>query len=299
MTKSRRSRDPGGVLDSDRGSSLTGKSAQMMPLTESIERDLDRAGQRDLDARLEGMPGLSRTLKDAQRITPRATVAELGHPRKERTLGTDARIREPLSGRQMKARCKTKRRVLADLPATQHAAVQDLVHDQSDTWERVNDALSAAVGDPEELDPSLQRSIRRVDAAIQAYEAAEDRGHVVYVNVEMPAAINRTSLKPFVTREYEPGERIAFDRYTGTVHSLHEASERPDPAGRTAVFEIQTRRGMYLGQSEGGRRTGHLLPRGMRFRVKGVTEATYRTPTGQTGTRLVIQLTDITEGGAR
>lgn len=69
MTKGRQ-RDPGGVLDSDRGSSETGKAAVIMPLGESIERDLERAGQRDLDKRLEASPGLSRAAKDAQRIAP-------------------------------------------------------------------------------------------------------------------------------------------------------------------------------------------------------------------------------------
>lgn len=294
-----RKRDPGGVLDSDRGSSEIGKAATILPLGEAIERDLERAGQRDLDQRLESMPGLSRAVKDAQRITPRATVADLGHPRKERTLGADGQVRQPLSGRQMKDRSKSKRRVLARLPERQYAALKDLAVDDSDTWTRLNDALSDAVGDPDLLEEADRRTLRRVDAAIQAYEGSNDRGHVLYVNVEMPKAINRTSLTPFVTREYEPGERIAFDRYTGAVHSLHEASERPDPAGRTAVFEIQTRRGIYLGQSEGGRRTGHLLPRAMTFRVQGVSEATYRTPSGDTGKRLVIQLIDTTEGGAK
>lgn len=297
MTKGRQ-RDPGGVLDSDRGSSETGKAAVIMPLGESIERDLERAGQRDLDKRLEASPGLSRAAKDAQRIAPRATVAPIGHPRKERVLASDTELRRPLSGRQMKDRSKTKRAVLASLPIRHYQAVTELAGQES-TWLQVNDALSAAVGDPEQLAEDDQRMVRRVDAAIQQYEAGNDRGHVLYVNVEMPKAINRSNLVAFVNREYEPGERIAFDRYTGAVHSLHEASERPDPAGRTAVFEIQTRRGMYLGQSDGGNWTNHLLPRSMTFRVRGVVEATYRTPSGDTGTRLVIQLTDTTEGGGK
>lgn len=294
MTKLRQ-RDPGKVLDSDRGSSPLGKAAEMMPLGEAIERDLDRAGLRDLDQRIERMPGMSRAARDAQRVNPRATVADLGHPLKERKLAVDAAVRRPLSGRQMKARCKTKRQVIGALPETQYVALRDLVHDDSPTWTRINGALSDAVGDPDQLEGEDRRTVRRVDAAIQAYERANDRGHVVYVNVAMPPAINRSSLAAFVTREYEPGERITFDRYTGAVHTLHEASERPDPAGRTAVFEIQTRRGMYLGNSEGGRRTGHVLPRSMVLRVQGVTEATYQAPGGDTGTRLVIQLTDITE----
>lgn len=296
MSKGRQ-RDPGGVLDSDRGSAPLGKAAEILSLAESMDRDLERDGARDLDRRLESSPGLSRAAKDAQRIAPRATVADLGHPRKERTLATGGTLRQPLSGRQMKDRSKTKRATLTRMPDTQYRALKDLAVDDTDTWVRVNDALSDAVGDPEQLPPADRRILRRVDAAIQAYEASNDRGHVLYVHVEMPKAINHSNLTAFVAREYEPGERIAFDRYTGAVHSLHEAAARPDPAGRIAVFEIQTRRGLYLGQSEGGRRTGHLLPRSMTFRVEGVTEATYRTPSGDTGKRLVIQLTDTTDGG--
>lgn len=176
MTKGRQ-RDPGGVLDSDRGSSELGKAAEMVPLGEAIERDLERAGQRDLDQRLESMPGLSRAAKDAQRITPRPTVADLGHPRKERTLAADGEVRRPLSGRQMKDRSKTKRQVLARLPETQYQALKDLAVDDSDTWTRLNDSLSDAVGDPDQLAQADRRTMRRVDAAIQAYEATNDRGH--------------------------------------------------------------------------------------------------------------------------
>ena len=61
-----------------------------------------------------------------------------------------------------------------------------------------------------------------------------------------------------------------------------------------AVFEIQTRRGAYLGHSDSQDRTDHLLPRGMEFEVVGTHEATYRAPDATTGRRMVIQLRDVT-----
>ena len=61
-----------------------------------------------------------------------------------------------------------------------------------------------------------------------------------------------------------------------------------------AVFELQTRRGAYLGQSDKKDNTQHLLPRGLEFEVVGVQEASYRSPDGTTGTRMVVQLRDVT-----
>ena len=59
-------------------------------------------------------------------------------------------------------------------------------------------------------------------------------------------------------------------------------------------FEVQTRRGAYLGQSDKKDNTQHLLPRGMEFEVVGVQEASYRSPDGRTGSRMVVQLRDVT-----
>ncbi len=85
-------------------------------------------------------------------------------------------------------------------------------------------------------------------------------------------------------------------RYTASTHRLHETSRYVDDHdGQVAVFEMQTRRGADLGQSDKGRQ--HRSPaaaRGMEFEVVGVHEAPYRAPDGSSGTRMVVQLRDVT-----
>lgn len=282
-------------VEADRGSGgIREKVAQVGPLSEILDREQERAGLRDLDSRLVGSPGLSSRQRDAQRIMPRGTPAEVPFAVMERKLPHPDEIRMPLSGRQMKARRKLMAATQRALPRTQAAALRSLMEERGRIWSRLNDALSDSVGDVDALSESDQRTVRRVDRAIQAYEDHSDRGHVVYANVRMPAFINRTSLDAFVDRQFQPGDVVNFDRFTAGGHSLHEMEPDHDPAGRVAVFEVQTRRGMYLGMSDGGNSTGHLLPRGLQLRVVGTHKATYRTRSGGEGIRTVIQLEDIT-----
>lgn len=282
-------------LDSDRGSAQPGeKVAKIRPLGEILDREQDRAGFRDLDARLVASHGLTQRDRDAQRIYPRGTPAEVPYPVMERSLPRPDDPRLPLSGRQQKARRKIMTQTQLGLPRAQAAALRGLMDASGAHWTRLNDQLSNNVGDVDALPEADQRQARRVDRAIQAYEERNDRGHVVYTNVRLPPAINRTSIATFVDRQFQPGDEVSFDRYTAGALSLHEIEPADDPAGRVAAFEIQTRRGIYLGMSEGGDHTGHLLPRGMQFRVVGAHEASYRTRSGGEGTRIVIQLLDIT-----
>lgn len=284
------------AIDADRGSGHRGtKLAEVRPLNEVLDREQERAGLRDLDARLVAAEGLSSRQRDAQRIMPRGTPADVPYPVMERGLPHPDEIRMPLSGRQQKARRKLMTSTQERMPATQARALRSLVVDGRErSWKRLNDGLSDAVGDVDALPEADQRTVRRVDRAIQAYEDRNDRGHVIYTNVQMPGFINRTNLDAFVDRQFQPGDTINFDRFTAGAHSIHEMGADGDPTGRVAVFEMQTRRGIYLGMSEGGDQTHHLLPRGLQFRVVGTHKATYRTRSGGEGTRTVIQLQDIT-----
>ena len=146
---------------------------------------------------------------------------------------------------------------------------------------------------PESDDVALQ--VQRVDRAIQAYERANDRGHLVYSNVKLPDAINHSNVSGFLGNNFKPGTIVSFDRYTAGAHNLHQIEPAHDAAQRTAVFEIKTRRGMYLGRSDGVDDTAHLLPRGIQLRVCSTHQATYQRPDGSTGTRQVIQLIDIND----
>jgi hypothetical protein len=280
------------VLDPDRGPSTSSrKQAKLIPVKEHKDRSRTRAGARELDEAVEAAPGLSRQRRDRERAMPRDLSSEPPHPVMERRLPEPDAIRTPLSSRQRKARSVTKRAAQDRLAQTEYAAVAHAITDQ-DRWTRVNNALSDAMGDAQELDDGTRTEVQRLDRAIQKYEREGNRGHVVYANVEMPQAINYTSVATFVSSRLGPGEEVALDRYTGSAHTLHEIEPDNDRAGRVVAFEIQTRRGMYLGHSDGVDDTTHLLPRGLQLRVVGSHHARYRRPDGTIGTRYVVQLTD-------
>ena len=294
---SKRYSDTHQELDPDRGGTraLSNRLAVLVPGDDVWDRAEAREGLRDLDARVEQLPGLTRLRKDRERINPRNTVAPVQHPRMVRGMPETQSVRVPFSSRQKKARSKTRRQVQREMSPTVYAAQRTLLRRPGE-WQRVNDALSAAVGDVHELGARDQRMARRVDKAIQAYEQKNGRGHVIYTNVVMPHSVNHTSLSPFVERHFEPGDVIEFDRYSVGSHQLHEATRYAGRQAeeRVAVFEISTRRGAYVGQSDSLDNTAHLLPRGMRLEVIGTQEGQWRAPDGTTGTRMIIQLRDIT-----
>ncbi|MEV8027439.1 MULTISPECIES: hypothetical protein [Cellulosimicrobium] len=292
-----RTGNPDYVVDADRGSGSTAaKRARLVDAEAYSDRVGTREGLRQLDAMTEQMPGLNRLQRDRERIMPRGTTADLGHARMERKLPGAADVRQPLSARQRNARSKARLETARAIPLAQLRAQRDLVT-RPDRWQATNDALSEQTGDVQALPAADQERVRRIDRAIQAYERRNDRGHVLYANVQMPFYINDGNLHGFMTNNFEPGRRISFDRYTVATHQLHEtAGQVHDPRGRVVTFEMQTRRGAYLGHSDKVDSTAHLLPRGMEFEVADVHQASYRTPEGRTKTRLVVQLRDVTPG---
>jgi hypothetical protein len=280
------------VLDPDRGTSTSSrKRAKLVPVAEHAERAETRAGARELDEAVEATPGLTRRRRDRERAMPRDLTSEPPYPVMDRGLPEPDAIRTPLSSRQRKARSVTKRAAQDRLANTEYTAVAKAVSDERH-WSRLNDALSDAVGDAQELDDSTRLQVQRIDRAIQKYEEEGNRGHVVYANVEMPQAINYTSVATFVASRLDSGQEVELDRYTGSAHTLHEIEPDNDRAGRVVAFEIATRRGMYLGRSDSVDDTTHLLPRGLQLRVVGSHHARYRRPDGTIGTRYVVQLTD-------
>lgn len=280
------------VLDVDRGSGdASTKLAAVLSDAEARQRRDVRSGARGLDVTVESMPGMNRQQRDRERAMPRNVTDDVPDPRKERTLPAEGVVRMPMSGRQRSARSVTKRAVQAATPATQFTAVQQLITKPAH-WKVTNDALSDAAGDVQALPDTQIAQVQRVDRAIMAYERASNRSHVVYANVQMPAAVNTTNLGEFTRNTLRRGSVLAFDRFTSGAHDLHDVERDDSDAHRTAVFEIQTRRGAYLGHSSGGGDTAHLLPRGLELRVVGTHTATYTRPDGSTGQRHVIQLTD-------
>ena len=290
-----RTGNPDYVVDADRGSSsAASKVAALLDTEVHQARAGARAGLRELDTLTEGLTGLNRLQKDRERLTPRGTTADLRDPRMRRQLPPESQVREPISARQRNARSKARLETQRKVPLAQLRALREMVT-REDRWEQFNDALSDNAGDIQALPEGDQEKIRRIDRSIQAYERSNDRGHVLYSNVRMPWYINDANLPGFVRNNFVPGERVTFDRFTAASHQLHEtALDVQDTAGRVAVFEMETRRGAYLGQSDKVDNTEHLLPRGMDFEVVAVHEASYRSPDGRTGTKTVVQLRDVT-----
>jgi hypothetical protein len=295
MPRSRRS-DPDYIVDPDRGSSAeqTSKQAELLTSGGYQERDEQRAGARELDVAVESMPGLTRQQRDRERAMPRGVSGEVPYPQMQRSLPAAGDVRKPISSRQRKARSITKRAVQDRLTRTQYIALTDTVSGDGRTWQRLNDDLSEHTGDVQEVEERDKATIQRIDRAIQAYERAGNRGHIVYSNMELPRWINASNLDGFVRNNFKPGREVAFDRFTLGAHNLHQVDVEADRERRSAVFEIQTRRGMYLGRSDSIDDTAHLLPRGLQLRVDGVHRAKYQRPDGTSGSRLVIQLIDNT-----
>lgn len=287
--------NPDGVVDSDYGSgSVSAKQAAYMDKDAYEARGEERSGLRELDSMVESSAGLTRQQRDRERAMPRETNADLKHPAMERKLPEPGQVRKPLSSRQRKARSVAKRSTQDRWPKTQYEAVHRMVNDDG-YWRQINDELSENTGDAQSLSDQQRAFVQRMDRAIQGYEANNDRGHVVYANVEMPTMINSSNLEGFVRNNYERGAVLEFDRYTGGAHTMHEVEPSQETAHRTAVFEIQTRRGLYLGRSDTTDDTTHVLPRGVRLEVVGAHWAAYERPDGSQGRRQVIQLVDHAE----
>lgn len=282
------------VVDADRGSGSVGtKKATLLDADEYAERGMARGGLRDLDRMTEGLDNLNRLQKDRERIFPRETNADLGDPRMRRPLPERGDGRRPLSARQKNERSSDRRRTQTAMPLAHLRAQKDLVTNPQ-RWGSLNDQLSEHTSDIQELSDADQQRVRRIDRSIQAYERSNDRGHLLYANVSMPGYINHGNRQRFVEKNFRPGQTFSFDRYTVATHQLHETAEHVPDTGQVVVFEMETRRGAYLGQSDKKDNTGHLLPRGMRFEVVDVHQASYEGPGDKKGSRLVVQLRDIT-----
>lgn len=289
-----RAKHPDYQVDADRGRSVTAsKRATLMDVPVYQDRATTRAGLRDLDSMVEASPGLSRLQRDRERIFPRETNAPVRHPVMQRRLPAASDVRAPISARQRNQRSRQRYAVQDQVPLAQLRAERDLVTSPA-TWTGLNQQLSDAAGDVQELPDAAQQQVRRVDRAIQAYEAGNERGHVLYTNVVMPPYINSSNADGFITRTFPAGRRFAFDRFTQATHQLHETRGPLGGLPQVVTFEMETRRGAYLGQSDKKDNTAHLLPRGMEFEVVGSHQASFIDRAGRRQQCLVVQLRDVT-----
>lgn len=278
-----------GVVDVDGGNSniATKKQALVIPEQRYAEREKERASARNLDSATEGM-SLTRASKDLNRAFPRPGTAPITDARLRRNLPGEIELRKNLSSRQRKARSVAKRAVLDTMPGTQHRALNGLVSDPK-TWAETNAALSRVNGDAVLLDDKQRKEVQRIDRAIQSAESKTGRGHLVYTEVTMPHPLAGQHDWP---SNLQPGAVISFDRFTAGTHTLHELDAHRGP--NDVAFEIETSRGMYLGQSDSGNNTAHVLPRGMHVEVVAIHNAPYERPGQPPGERIVVQLREIT-----
>ena len=278
------------VLEMDAGQeSRPGLSmAATTPLADFAAKEDNREGLAELDRMTEASERLSRAQKDRERIIPRDASADLNPATSARVPEYDE-IRTPVSGRQMKARSKLKQATQKRWTKAQKRALQEATASPA-AWQHLTDQLSAAQGDTDSMSVRDRQRVQRIDRAIRQYEEHNDRQHLVYANVNLPPNFDTSKLASYPA--------VHLDRWTAGAHNLHEISgSRSDVTDDTYVLEISTRRGIYLGESDGGTETDHLLPRGMSFTVDRVYLARWSHPDGSTGTRKVIRLNEIHEEG--
>lgn len=292
MSRSRSADPDGYVLDPGRrgAAGLAAMGAALVDPDEAGARQARRAGARELDETVEQMPGLGRARRDRERAMPRDVTAAAGHPQTVRQLAEPDSVRRPLSARQRRYRSAAKRAAQDAMPDTQYNALSRLVTDSS-YRNGLGDALSDAAGDAQDIPDADRVAVQRIDRAIAQYERENTRGHVVYANLQMPAAVPAGHTIQGLRQHFQPGAVISFDRFIGAAHQLHEIEPAQDASG-IPVFEIQTRRGIYLGRPSGDDTT-QVLPRGLQVRVVSVHEAAYLRPDGSRGQRPVIQVRDL------
>lgn len=271
-------------LDAGAGSRPGLSMSATTSLADFEAREENRKGLAELDRMTEASDRLTRAQKDRARIIPRDASGSLNPATKARVPEFDE-IRAPISGRQMKERSKAKRVVQDRWTNAQHRAIKDAMA-SPESWQALTDHLSQAQGDPDELSTRKQQAVQRIDRAIRQYEESNDRQHHIYANVQIPAGFDVNKLETYPA--------VHLDRWTAGSHNLHELRQED---ANTYVVEVSTRRGMYLGHSDGGRNAAHLLPRGMSFTVEKVYTARWKGPDGSTGTRRVIRLQEIHQKG--
>ncbi len=275
-----------------RVSTIDSKNAGIVDELTALRNQASRDGLRQLDRAVEMNPTLSRAMKDRERGIPRATVAPLGHPKKDRGLLPADAVRTPMSKRQRLARLHREKDIVRKLSTAQHSSLKGLVQDEG-TWRKLNSGLCETLGDVQNMSDAGKELVQNIDSAIQTYERANDRGHRVYINVDMHRGINSSNQEAFLDHYLPEGTVVHFDQFTAGSHNLSEISR--DVGARKMAVEIHTRRGMFIGEPGDAKSNGHLLPRGMKLQVAGYNEVTYEDAKGEQGRRMCIQLVDITD----
>ncbi|WP_394277274.1 hypothetical protein [Luteococcus sp.] len=272
-----------------RAGSRHAKIADVVDVQTAVANIENRRGLQGLDRMTESYSSGTREQKDAARIFPRDTTSPLGHPKKDRRLLDPDALRTPMSKRQRLERLHAEKEVSSWHTEQQERAMRAMTGNPQ-VWNDLNGSLAESKGDIDALSPQQITHIRTIDGMIQDYEGVNDRGHRVYMNLEMPSYINSSNVESFVKSYMPEGTSVDFDQFTAGSHNLYEISDNTSP--RTVAVEIHTRRGMFIGEPGKSKSNGHLLPRGMHLEVADVHKATFVRPDGSRGERVLIQLVD-------
>ena len=256
-------------------------------------REGARNDARSADAMIEALPGLTRAKRDLERAYPRPQSAEVS-ARKRKQLPAAGEFRRTLAAGQRKVRSKTKRRAQDSMPGTEYKALGSLIG-SLESMTSTNERLHRVQGNARHLDPRDRRRVQQIDRAVARYERESDRSHVVYFAARMDHPPTTPSDVPHT---WEAGRVLSLDEYTMATHTMHEV-DRAAGSEEAVMFELETRRGMYLGRSDSLDDTRHLLPRGIHVEVVDVHYAPFERPGGPPGDRLVIQLREVSPSSDR
>lgn len=264
--------------------------------TEAAEREREDVRQ-DARATAEALrENLSERTAEARMEVPTVRTESL-NPRKSRRLPSPSSERQLLSSNMKKDYNKAKRGWVEGMPKSHYQAMKRTMSNRK-TLEGVNRALNGAVGMRSELKPATQRRVREIDRAIQSFESANEREHIVYTTLKSPRdhGNSRNALRRRLEEMTQNGEgaTITFDSYIPASHSMGTLQDGPD-----IVMEVRTKSGAYLGTSDTTPDASHLVGRGRVLRPVSVHEASYVKADGTRGTRTVVQMDDVTPDGPR
>lgn len=262
--------------------------------TEAAEREREdiREDARTTAAALR--QNMSQRTAEARSEVPRMRTDSI-NPRKSRRLPSPSAERQMLSSNMKKEYSKTKRGWIEQMPKSHYHAMKRTMSNRQ-MLEGINRELNGVVGMRSELPPATQRRVREIDRSIQAFEATNQREHIVYTTLKSPKdhgnsrnALRRRLEAMTENRDGEENSTLTFDSYIPASHSIGTLKDSPD-----IVMEIRTKSGAYLGTSDTTPDASHLMGRGRVLRPVSVHEASFVKPDGTRGTRTVVQMDDVT-----
>lgn len=238
------------------------------------------------DAVIEATRGRTRATKDRDRAYPRE-AGDDPNPRKSRGFPSG-----PMRTAPSDYLCRNLRSTYVAAQGrfrkTEYRALANLVSGSPDHWLTLNRRLADTYGSGLRLSEKDRVEVQRIDRTIRRYEEHNDRRHLVYTGLVLDEdQTDGVDVGEWMQKFAQPGDRFTFDQFTDADHSPHHVDEHP------VLLEIQTRRGMYLGERQAGGNTSHLLPRGLHLEVVAVTTTRIRHPDGSWVDRPTLQLTEV------